>query len=314
MIRFLVRRISLIIVTLLVVSVAIFTVTEILPGDAAKVILGQSATPEGLAALRLELGLGRPAHERYLDWIGGVVRGDWGTSYRQKLPVTQVVGHRLENSLYLAVFAFFVGVPLAVFAGIWAGVRPNRLGDRVISTISLVGISLPEFVTGVLLIIVFSSLLHLLPSSSIMMPGENPLTRPQVMVLPAITLMAVLFAYIMRMTRANVMEVMEANYVRTAILKGLPMRQVIRTHVVPNALLPTISVIAMNLGYMLGGLIIVENVFSYPGLGQLLLSSIRNRDIPLLQALSLIIAATYALSNMAADIGYAVLNPRIRLS
>ncbi len=225
-----------------------------------------------------------------------------------------MVGHRLENSLYLAVFAFFFGVPLAVFAGIWAGVRPNRLGDRVISTISLVGISLPEFVTGVLLIIVFSSFLHILPSSSIMMPGENPLTRPQVMVLPAITLIAVLFAYIMRMTRANVIEVMAANYVRTAILKGLPMRRVIMKHVVPNALLPTISVIAMNLGYMLGGLIIVENVFSYPGLGQLLLESINNRDVPLLQARSLIIAATYALSNLAAAMGYAVLNPRISLS
>ncbi|MCH7705970.1 MAG: ABC transporter permease [Chloroflexi bacterium] len=313
MVRFLVRRISLIMVTLLVVSAAIFTVTEILPGDAAKVILGQSATPEGLAALRLELGLERPAYVRYLDWISGVARGDWGTSYRQKLPITQVVGHRLENSLYLAVFAFFFGVPLAVFAGIWAGVRPNRLGDRVISTISLVGISLPEFVTGVLLIIVFSSFLHILPSSSIMMPGENPLTRPQVMVLPAITLIAVLFAYIMRMTRANVMEVMESHYVRTAILKGMPMRRVILRHVLPNSMLPTITIIAQNFGYMLGGLIIVENVFAYPGLGQLLLSAMQNRDVPLLEALALIIAGTYTLSNLVADVSYAALDPRIRV-
>jgi peptide/nickel transport system permease protein len=177
-----------------------------------------------------------------------------------------------------------------------------------------VAISLPEFVTGVLLIVIFSSTLDLFPSSSIVLPGTSPLSRPEILVLPTLTLTGVLFAYIMRMTRANVIEVLQSNYVRTAILKGLPMRRIIFRHVLPNAMLPTISIIAMNFGWMLGGLIIVENVFAYPGLGQQLLTSITTRDVPLLQALALLIAATYALSNLVADVSYALLNPRIRLA
>ena len=181
------------------------------------------------------------------------------------------------------------------------------------SVTSLVGISLPEFVTGVILMLVLASTFHILPPSSIMLPGESPLTRPQILVMPALTLTGVLFAYIMRMTRANVIEVMQTHYVRTAILKGLPMRRVIVRHIFPNAMLPTITVIAMNFGWMLGGLIIVENVFSYPGLGQMLLRSIETRDVPLLEALSLLIAATYAISNLVADLIYAALDPRVRL-
>ena len=221
---------------------------------------------------------------------------------------------RIVNSLFLAVFALVAGVSLAVVAGVWAGVRPDTLGDRLVSTTSLVGISLPEFVTGVLLMLVLSSTLHLLPPSSIMLPGETPLSRPLILIMPAITLTGVLFAYIMRMTRANVMEVMQSHYVRTAVLKGIPLRRVILRHVLPNSMLPTITIIAQNFGYMLGGLIIVENVFAYPGLGQLLLSAITNRDVPLLEALALLIAATYAMSNLVADLSYAALDPRIRLA
>ncbi len=173
-------------------------------------------------------------------------------------------------------------------------------------------ISLPEFVTAVLLIVIFSSTLGVLPSSSIILPGTSPLTRPEILVLPALTLTGVLFAYIMRMTRANVIEVMQSNYTRTAILKGLPMRRVLFRHVVPNAMLPTISVIAANIGWMLGGLIIVENVFAYPGLGRLVLEATQSRDVPLLQSVTLLIAATFAFSNLAADLCYAALNPRIR--
>ena len=182
------------------------------------------------------------------------------------------------------------------------------------SVTSLVGISLPEFVTGVLLIVIFSSTLDLLPSTSIILPGTNPLTRPQILVLPTLTLTGVLFAYVMRMTRANVIEVMQTTYVRTAILKGLPKRRVIFRHVLPNAMLPTITIIAQNIGWMLGGLIIVEHVFAYPGLGQLVLSSIQTRDVPLLQALAILIAATYAMSNLVADLSYAALDPRIRVA
>ena len=312
MLRFIIMRLGLIAVTLLVVSLAIFYVTELLPGDVAKMILRQGATEENLAVVRKDLGLDRPAAERYLDWVGNAVQGDLGDSYVQKRPVTDIVKPRLKNSAILAVFAFLMAVPTAVLVGIWAGVRKDSWGDRLVSIGSLVAISLPEFVTGVLLIVIFSSTFQILPSSSIVLPGTSPLTRPEILVLPALTLTGVLFAYIMRMTRANVIEVMESNYVRTAILKGLPMRRVLLRHVLPNAMLPTISVIGTNIGWMFGGLIIVESVFAYPGLGRLVLTSITTRDVPLLQSVTLLIAATYAFSNLLADLSYAVLNPKIR--
>ena len=314
MARFLIRRIGLIVVTLSVVSLAIFTVTEILPGDVATMMLKQTATPQNLKNVREELGLNRPAPVRYLSWVGGVVRGDLGDSYVQKRPVTEMVGHRLGRSLILAVFAFLVAVPSAIAVGVWAGVRSYSWGDHVVSVTSMVAISLPEFVTGVVLIVVFSSFLDVLPSSSILLSGESPLTKPEILVLPTLTLTGVLFAYIMRMTRANVIEVMGTDYVRTAVLKGLPMRRVLLHHVLPNAMLPTISVVAVNIGWMLGGLIIVENVFAYPGLGALLLDAIKTRDVPLLQSLALLIAATYALSNLVADLTYGALDPRVRVT
>ncbi|GMU40768.1 MAG: glutathione ABC transporter permease [Chloroflexota bacterium] len=314
MARFLIIRLGLIVMTLFVISLAIFGVTEILPGDVATQVLGQGATPENVAALRERMGLDRPLPERYLDWVSGAVRGDLGESLVQRLPITEMIAPRLANSIILASFTFFLAIPLAVGIGIWAGVNRNSFGDRAVSMASLVAISLPEFVTGVLLIIVFASTLGWLPSSSLVEPGTNPLTRPQILVLPALTLTGVMFAYVMRMARANVIEVLETNYVRSAILKGLPMRQVIWRHVVPNAMLPTISVISLNVGWLLGGLILVENVFSYPGLGRMLLTSIQTRDVPLLQALSLLIAAAYAFSNLAADLAYTWLNPRIRFA
>lgn len=314
MLRFLFRRLLLIAFTLLVVSIAIFAVTEILPGDVAKVILGQNATPEGLDALRRELGLYRPAPERYLDWILSALQGDLGTSYVQKTPITTIIDERIWNSLVLAGVTLLIAVPLAVLAGIWTGIRPDGASDRALSLVGLVGMSLPEFVTGVLLIVLFSTLLGWLPSSSMLLPGTTPLSRPEVLVMPGLTLTAVVFAHIMRMTRASVIEVMQTNYVRTARLKGLAPRKLYLRHVVPNAMLPTVTIIAINVGFMLGGLIIVENVFAYPGLGQLLMISITTRDVPLLQALSLIIAGACALSNLVADVSYALLNPRIRLA
>ncbi|MDA1216090.1 MAG: ABC transporter permease [Chloroflexi bacterium] len=313
MVRFLVRRISLIALTLFVVSLAIFAITEILPGDVVTVILGRGATPENVENLRHAMGLDTSAYSRYFDWVVGVLQWDWGESLIQKRPIWDVILPRLSNSVVLAGFAFLIAVPTAIATGIWAGIKPGSWYDHAVSTTSLVAISLPEFVTGVLLIVIFSSTLHILPSSSILLPGESPLTKPTILILPTLTLTGVLFAYIMRMTRANVIEVMGTDYVRTAILKGLPMRKVIFRHVVPNAMLPTISVVAMNIGYMLGGLIIVDSVFAYPGLGRLLLTAITSRDIPLLQALSLLIAGAYAFSNLLADVAYAAFNPRVRV-
>lgn len=314
MLLFITRRVTLILITLWVVSIATFAITEILPGDVASSILGQGATEQNKAALRKELGLDRPAYERYGDWISGVVQGDLGQSLRNRRPIAEVIGDRLGNSVILAVFAFIVAVPSAVLAGIWAGVKRDSPGDRILTTLGMLLIAIPEFVTGVLLIVLLSSTLHLLPSSSIILPGTSPLSRPEILVMPALTLTGVLFAYIMRMTRANVIEVMQSHYVRTAILKGLTMRRVIQRHVVPNALLPTISVIAANIGWLLGGLIIVEVVFSYAGLGRLVLDAVSTRDVPLLQAVTLIIAAAYTLSNLAADLSYGLLNPRVRLA
>ena len=314
MLRYLIRRLSLIMVTLWVISFAIFAIVEILPGDVAKMMLKQNATKESLHMLREQLGLYRPWYERYFEWIWGVLRGDWGNSYVMGIPVSEVLGRRIVHSISLAAFALVFGIPFAVMAGVWAGIRPDTLGDRIVSVVGMIGISLPEFVTGIIFMLVLASWLHLLPPSSIMMPGERPWTRPVILVMPGLTLTVVMFAYIMRMTRANVIEVMGSTYVRTAILKGIPLRQVIRRHVLPNSMLPTITIIAANMGYMLGGLIIVENVFAYPGLGQLLLWSIQQRDFPMLESLVMLIAGTYAISNLLADLSYAALDPRIRVA
>lgn len=314
MLRYLIRRFALIVVTLWVISLAIFTIVEILPGDVAKMMLKQNATEESLHLLREQLGLYRPWYVRYFEWIWGVMRGDFGTSYVMGIPVSEILGRRIVHSVSLAAFALVFGIPFAVMAGVWAGIRPDTFGDRIVSVVGMIGISLPEFVTGVVFMLLLASWLHLLPPSSIMMPGERPWTRPTILVMPGLTLTVVMFAYIMRMTRANVIEVMGSSYVRTAILKGIPLRQVIRRHVLPNAMLPTITIIAANLGYMLGGLIIVENVFAYPGLGQLLLWSIQQRDFPMLESLVMLIAGTYAISNLLADLSYAALDPRIRVT
>jgi peptide/nickel transport system permease protein len=314
MLRFLAIRSGMTVITLFVVSIAIFAIMEILPGDVATMILKQNATESRLEKVREELGLYRPMHVRYLSWIGGAIQGDFGDSYYIKRPIAELLPKRIFHSVCLALFALMFGIPVAIMFGVWAGIRPNSLVDRLVSTISLVGISLPEFVTGVLLMFFLASTLHILPPSSNMMSGETPLSRPEILIMPAITLTGVLFAYVMRMTRANVMEVMHSQYVRTAILKGLPMRQVILRHVLPNSMLPTITIVAQNFGWMLGGLIVVENVFAYPGLGQMLLQAMKTQDVPLLEAIALIVTGTYVLSNLVADMMYAALDPRIRLS
>lgn len=314
MARFLVVRLSLIVVTLLAVSVAIFALIEAVPGDAASVMQGQQATPDSLRNLRAQMGLDRPPHIRYLDWIWDAMRGDLGQSAKSNASISEVMGGRLANSALLAVLAFVIAVPLGLVMGVWVGTRADTPMDRFLTMGGLVTISLPEFVTGVVMILILSSTLGWLPSSSIMMPGESIIGNPKVLVMPVLTVTGALFAYIMRMARANVIEVMESNYVRTAILKGLPMRTVVTRHVLRNALLPTITVIANNVGWMFGGLIIIENLFAYPGMGSLLIQAIDTRDIRMLQSTALVIASVYAFSNLAADLAYGALNPRVRLS
>ena len=247
-------------------------------------------------------------------WQWGLLGGDLGVSPRSGVPIFKMVKTGLRNSAILAVVAFLVAVPTSLAAGVWVGVHPDTKLDRLLSQGSLLTISLPEFVTGILLILIFSSWLEWLPSSSIMLPGEAIWSRPEVLVLPILTITGALFAYILRMARSNVIEVMNSEYVRTAILKGLPMHRVVIRHVLPNALLPTITVIANNVGWMFGGLIIVESIFAYPGIGRLLLAAIDTRDIRLLQSTALAIASVYAFSNLAADVLYGALNPRIRVA
>ncbi len=314
MVRFLVRRVALMLVTLLAISVLIFAITQVLPGDVATAILGQQATPEDLATLRAKLGLDQPAAVRYVEWLGGIVHGDLGTSLRMGVPVGTLILQRLERSLVLAGFAFCLGVPVAILLGVIAGTLRDRIPDHLISVATLISVSVPEFVTGAVLIVVFASWLHLLPPSSLIDPGAGLFASLRFLVLPSLTLMLVMLAHTARMTRASMIEVLGSNYIRTAILKGLPWHEVIVRHALRNALLPTITVVAMNVGWLIGGLVVVESVFSYPGLGRLLIEAIQSRDAPLLQAIALLVAASYALANLLADILYAQLNPRIRYS
>ncbi len=295
------------------VSVAIFGATEFLPGDAASLLLGQQATPENLKSLRHKMGLDKHPVERYGTWVKNAVQGDLGVSPRSGADINEMVGKRLPNSAILALLAFLVAVPSSLAAGVFCGIKPDSKLDRVLSIGSVLTISVPEFVIAVILTLVFATKLGWLPSSTIMLPGETIYGNPKVLILPVVTITGALFAYILRMARANVIEVMESNYVRTAILKGISKRQVVIKHVLPNAMIPTITVIANNVGWMFGGLIVVEFVFAFPGVGSLLIMAINTRDMRLLQSVALVIAAIYAFSNLFADLLYGVLNPRIRL-
>lgn len=309
---FVVRRLLFSLLVLLIVSIVVFFVVQVLPGDVASMILGTDATAEDLITMREKLGLNRPAHVRYLEWIGGVVRGDWGTSLRLNQPVGPLIATRLANSAVLAAVTLLIAVPLAIGLGVYAGLRQGRTADRVIAVTTLIGTSLPEFVWGSLLIIVFSYWLNWLPPSSLMDPDEPLLANARMLVLPVLTLTLVMLAYTSRMTRTSMIDVLERNFIRTARLKGIGERQVILRHALPNALLPTITIVAMNIGWLMGSLVVVETVFSYPGLGRMMVFAVSNRDVTTLQMTVLVTAGVYCLANLLADVLYAVLNPRVR--
>ena len=309
---FVVRRLLFSLVVLLLVSVVTFVVVQVLPGDVASMILGTDASPEDVATMRETLGLNRPAYIRYLEWIGGAVRGDWGTSLRLNQPVAPLVMTRMANSAVLAGLTLLVSVPLAIGLGVFAGLRRGRMPDRIIALVTLIGTSLPEFVWGNVLIIVFAFWLKWLPPSSLMDPGDPVFAQFKLLLLPVATLTLVMLAYTSRMTRTSMIEVMEKNFVRTARLKGIGERQVILRHALPNALLPTITIVAMNIGWLMGSLVVVETVFSYPGLGRMMVFAVSNRDVPTLQMTVLVTAGIYCVANLVADILYAYLNPRVR--
>lgn len=314
MLRYLLRRIGFLILTLILTSVIIFCITQLLPGDVARVILGREASVTSLERLRDELGLRQPLPVRYLTWLGHFVTGDWGKSYSTELPIRPLVIERLGNSLMLAALILVIAVPLAVTLGVMAGLNQDRPLDNLISIASLAVVGLPEFVTGALLIQVFAFTFPIFPANSSIRPGTGFLTALPMLILPALTATLVLLAYVARLTRAGVVEELRATYVRTATLKGLPRWTIITRHVLRNALLPTITVIAISLGWLIGGLIVVENVFNYPGLGRLLTFAIDRRDLPLLQAITCITVVGFASANLLADLLYAYLNPRIGLN
>ena len=314
MIAFLLRRTAFLALTVLLASMLVFAVTNLLPGDPARILLGREAGPAALAEVRTELGLDRPVPVRYATWLAGAVRGDWGISFATGDPIGGLLAERLGNSLRLAGVTLAFAVPLAVLLGVVAAVQAGRWPDAVVSLSSLAVVGLPEFVTGIVLIQVFAFGLGWFPANASIPPGTPFLDALPSLVLPAATATLVMLAYVARLTRASVLEELRRPYLRTALLKGVPRRTVLRRHALRNALLPTITVVAISVGWLISGLIVVENVFNYPGLGRLLTFAIDRRDLPLLQAVTLVAVVVFALANLVADVLYAWLDPRIRLA
>ena len=292
----------------------VFLAGQKLPGDPGRAILGPLAQESGVRQLDHRLGVDRPLLTQYKDWLTNLVHGDMGTSYEYSRPIAPMIRSALANSLKLALVAFLMCVPLSILAGVVAALSYGKWPDRTISVIGLSALGLPEFVSGVFLILIFGIWLNVLPLDATPPPGAGVGTQVYHLIMPAIPITLVLFGYIMRMARAGTIAVLDADYTRTAVLKGLSRRAVILHHVLPNALLPTITVVAISFGWLIGGLIVIENVFNYPGLGRLLVFAIDRRDLPLLQAITMITVLGFALANLAADLLYVYLNPRIRLS
>jgi peptide/nickel transport system permease protein len=314
MLRFIFRRILLLGVTMLVTSVMIFALTQLLPGDIARLQLGRDASEAQLTAFREQYGLNDPVPQQYLNWLGGFVTGAWGNSFSSGgAPVRPLVLDRLQNSALLAALTLLISVPLSIALGVIAALRENSWADSAISIFSLGVTGLPEFVTGIVLISVFALGLGWFPATSLVDDGYTLGEWLRILILPAITATLVLLGYISRMTRAGVIDELKKPYVRTATLKGLSQWQVTVKHVLRNALLPTITVIALSIGWLIGGLVVIENVFNYPGLGALLVTAVEQKNIPLLQAIVMVIVFSVAIANLTADILYALLNPRIRL-
>jgi peptide/nickel transport system permease protein len=312
MITYILRRLAFLLLTMLLTSLLIFVITQLLPGDVCRVILGREVGENALEACRIDLGLDKPAPVRYFTWLGGFLSGNWGNSYSTDAEIRPLVTERLGNSLMLAGFTMLVGVPIAIGLGVIAALNEGKAIDNGISLGALAVVGLPEFVTGIFLIEILAFRLGLPANSSIRETATFTEAFPS-LILPAITATFVLLAYVARLTRAGVIEELKQAYVRTAELKGLPRRTVIWRHVLRNAMLPTITVVAISFGWLISGLVVIENVFNYPGLGRLMVFAISRRDLPLLQAISLITVLGFAIANLTADLLYAALNPRIRI-
>ena len=312
MTRFLLKRLGLAVITLFLLSVIVFAVSTVLPGNVGRAVLGPFATQESVDALNEQLGANRSIFVQYTDWAGGLLHGDLGTSLTKQVPAWDLLRPALSNSFKLAFVAFIICVPLSILGGVIAGLRYGRPTDKGITIAGISFAAMPEFVTGIILILVFAIWLGWLPVTAQWEEGANVLTQFKYLLLPALTLTLVLFGYIARITRASMIEALDSDYARTAYLKGLPSSVVVRKHVLRNALLPTIAVIAVQVGYLVGGLVVVEVLFNYQGIGLLIYEAARQKDLPLLTAGVLVVGIVYLVVTLIADILYAVLNHRIR--
>jgi len=306
------KRLGLGLITLLVISVIIFGAVELLPGDIAQAVLGQGATEDNLAALRTELGLDRAAPVRYFEWLFNAIQGDFGKSLISKTPVSEAIGTRFGNTLFLAVYAALIAVPVAIFLGVAVALFRNSVFDRVANVLTLTSISSPEFFLGYVLILFIAVKGGFFPAIAKIDDDMSLLDKLNRTFLPALTMVLVVVAHMMRMTRASIINLLASPYVEMARLKGVPAWKVIVKHTLPNAWAPVINVIALNLAYLVTGVVLVEVVFVYPGIGQLLVDAVTKRDFPVVQACCLIFAATFILLNLAADVGSILTNPRLR--
>jgi len=307
-------RVALGLITLFLVSVVIFFATNLLPGDPARAILGPRATPEKLEILREELGLNRPVITRYASWLGNVATGDLGTSLAgMKQPVTKVIGRRLYNSFLLVVFSALVSVPLSMGIGTYTALKRDSKLDGGVTIATLTLSALPEFVIGIVLILLLATqVFHVLPPISRLDPYASYFGQLDMFILPVLTLTLAVLPYIVRMMRASTIEVLESEYISMARLKGVPEPMVMRRHTVPNAVVPAIQGTAMQLAWLAGGIVVVEYLFAYPGIGSSLVDAVTNRDYPVIQAVSLILAAVYVFLNLGADILTILITPRLR--
>jgi peptide/nickel transport system permease protein len=312
LLRLIAHKLALGVMTLLAASVLIFVGTEILPGDLASAILQNNATPETLAETRKELGLDRPAVVRYLEWLGGVAHGDFGHSLANKRDVVEELTPRVKNTFFLALYAAVIAVPLAVGLGLLAAMRQGGVFDRTVNIVTLMTISVPEYFLAYLLVKYTAVQLGWFPPLA-NVSDDTPLDeRLYLTFLPMLTLVLVIVAHMMRMTRASVLAIMASPYIEMAILKGVPKWRLVARHALPNALAPIINVIALNLAYLITGVVVVEAVFVYPGLGQLMVDAVSKHDVPVVQACGLIFAAAFIVLNMSADILAIMTNPRLR--
>jgi peptide/nickel transport system permease protein len=309
---FIAKRFGLALVTLWILSLIVFFAGQVLPGDPGRATLGPLAARSAVKALDHQFGVDRPLLTQYWSWISGFVHGNMGESYQFRAPVEPFISAALQHSLKLAAVAFLIVVPLSILGGVVAALNVGRAPDRIITVLGLSASTVPEFVSGIVLIIVFGVWLNVLPISAAWAPGTGAFGQIYHLILPSIPLVMILFGYIARMARAGTVEALDSDYARTATLKGLPRNVVIRRHVLRNSLVPTITVIATQTGYLIGGLVVVETLFNYQGIGDLIFKAAQDKDFPMLEAGVLSIGIVYMVATLIADFIYSMLNPRIR--